>query len=393
MTATLAVSEPQPGFGLTPILGDGTAIQGRRLIPLLPFQGAAPLAHQQPVAVGGQQAAPFVLVGHLGVCQHPFKLGDGQRSLIVAGVGLPEGPHEFGIPRVGSQGTLQAGDGGTTSRRACERRLACAIGGRGPLLLLGREQLFRLGGIPFAKEHHVLLQGSDAPGTDGQGFDVREPDLGGLVPLIGVSRHLAQQVLRPLTPTLRQIEASQPAPHSGLTRILPVECLQGRQPLCLHGRDPCLQQGIIHRHVEIGGQITGEQGAIETLGLLQPAGAGQQPGLLQLLAPGRFVQGQVGHALTIERRAGVLLAKAGQQCPGLLDLALAQGLTGLGCQQLRMIGLHQGERIEAVADEIFPPTGLANPDLLQQPGHRLYRPLRQGSAHQAGEQAPQGHSA
>ncbi len=114
---------------------------------------------------------------------------------------------------------------------------------------------------------------------------------------------------------------------------------------------------------------------------------------MQLLAPGRIAQGEIGHALAIERRVGILLAEPGEQLPGLPGLALTQGLARLGRQQFRVIGLHQGEGVETVADEILPPAGLPDPDLFQQPRHRLHRPLSQGAAHQADEQATQGQSA
>ena len=394
MAAPLAVPQPQPGLRLLAIQSDGAAIAGRRRLPLLLRQGLGALVDQQPVAVGSQQAGPLVLVGHIGMAQHPLELGDGERALIVAGIGLTQGPHEFGIPGIGGKGPLQLGYGGPAAGGTGQRQLTGAIGRRGPLRLLGGEQRLGLVGLHLGTEEgYVLLQLVDALGPDRHGLDVRQPDLGRLPAAVVILRHLPQQPQGLLAPTVGQVVAGQPAAHPWLTRILPVQALQRGHALGSQGGHAHLQQGIFHRHVEIRGQLPHEQGAIEALGLLQPAGIGQQPRLLQLLALGRVAQGEIGHALAVNRGVRRQLAEPGEQRLRLPGLALTQGLARLGRQQLRVIGLHQGEGVEAVADEILTPAGLPYPDLLEQPVHRLHSPQRQVAAHQAGEQATQGQSA
>ncbi|MNZ63773.1 hypothetical protein D3C78_819270 [compost metagenome] len=391
----LAVPQPEPGLGLPAIEPGGlTVAVHRRLAPLLTLAGLFGLADQQPVTVAGQQAAPLLLLGHLGVTQHLLELGDGEGPLVVARVGLTERPHEVGIPGIGGEGTLQLGHRGRAGSRRRQRLLTGAKRRRGPLRLLLGEQGLGLGGLVTAAEgRDEAAQLGDALRPHRHLRDGPQPDLGRLVTAVVAHGHLPQQRHGLLPSSVGQVVTRQPSPHPRLTRVLAVQRLQGLDPLAMKGGDARLQQRVFDRHLQVRWQVLHEQGAIEALGLRQPARTDQQPRLLQLLALRRVGERQIRHALTVEPRVGRYLAELGEQRPALLDLALTQRLTGLGRQQLGVIGIHQGKGIEAVADQIFPPACLPDADLLEQPVDRLYRPLRQAAACQAGEQTGQGQSA
>ncbi|MNH12813.1 hypothetical protein D3C79_723650 [compost metagenome] len=325
------------------------------------------------------------------MAQHPLELGDGQRALVAAGISLTERPDQLGVIGIGGQRPLQLGDGRRALVLMLQRLLACAIGGRGPLRLLLGEQghsLLRL--CPRAEGAYVQLQLGHALGPDRHILDIRQPDLGGFPPVIFVQGHLLQQ--RPgLQPaSIGQIVARQPGPHPGLAGVLAVQRLQRSHALGSLPRDAHLQQGILDRHLQIRRQIVHKQRAVESLPLFQPTGVDQQPGLLQLLALGRVVDRQVRHPQAIEPRVRRHLAESVEQGPGLLDLALTQRLPRLGRQQFGMIGFHQGEGIEGVADQILPPGGFADAHPLQQGGDGIHRRLCQVAPHQRGEQATQG---